>query len=152
QFADVPLVVLVDQGSASATEIVAGALRNLDRAVIVGRRTFGKGSVQVLHDRRVSDTELALKLTVAQYLTPGDVSIQSVGVSPDLETVPVYIGEEYLAYYGRKRFDLVREESLFSHLESTKVQAQAITAGPLYFLQQGSVADGSKPDNAEASA
>ena len=139
KFADVPLVVLVDQGSASATEIVAGALRNLDRAVIVGRRTFGKGSVQVLHDRRVSDTELALKLTVAQYLTPGDVSIQSVGVSPDLETVPVYIGEEYLAYYGRKRFDLVREESLSSHLESTQVGAQAITAGPLYFLQQGSV-------------
>ncbi len=143
QFADVPLVVLVDQGSASATEIVAGALRNLDRAVIVGRRTFGKGSVQVLHDRRVSDTELALKLTVAQYLTPGDVSIQSVGVSPDLETVPVYVGEEYLAYYGRKRFDLVREESLSSHLESAKTQAQAITAGPLFFLQQGSVADGS---------
>ncbi|PRQ04076.1 putative CtpA-like serine protease [Enhygromyxa salina] len=142
QVADVPLVVLVDQGSASATEIVAGALRNLDRAVIVGRRTFGKGSVQVLHDRRVADTELALKLTIAQYLTPGDVSIQSVGVSPDLETVPVFVGEEYLAYYGRKRFDLVREESLSSHLESNKATAQSITAGPLYFLQQGSVADG----------
>jgi carboxyl-terminal processing protease len=149
QFADVPLVVLVDQGSASATEIVAGALRNLDRAVIVGRRTFGKGSVQVLHDRRVGDTELALKLTIAQYLTPGDVSIQSVGVSPDLETVPVFVGEDYLAYYGRKRFDLVREESLSSHLESGKTQAQAITAGPLYFLQQGSVADGSDTNGTE---
>jgi carboxyl-terminal processing protease len=149
QFADVPLVVLVDQGSASATEIVAGALRNLDRAVIVGRRTFGKGSVQVLHDRRVADTELALKLTIAQYLTPGDVSIQSVGVSPDLETIPVFVGEDYLAYYGRKRFDLVREESLSSHLQSTKTQAQAITAGPLYFLQQGSVADGSNGNGTE---
>lgn len=149
QFADVPLVVLVDQGSASATEIVAGALRNLDRAVIVGRRTFGKGSVQVLHDRRVADTELALKLTVAQYLTPGDVSIQSVGVSPDLETIPVYVGQEYLAYYGRKRFDLVREESLSSHLQSSKTQAQAITAGPLYFLQQGSVGDGSNGNGLE---
>ena len=143
QFADVPVIVLVDQGSASATEIVAGALRNLDRAVIVGRRTFGKGSVQVLHDRRVADTELALKLTIAQYLTPGDVSIQSVGVSPDLETVPVLVTDDYLAYYGRKRFDLVREESLASHLESNKAQQQAITAGPLYFLQQGSVGDGS---------
>jgi carboxyl-terminal processing protease len=139
QFSDVPLVVLVDQGSASATEIVAGALRNLDRAVIVGRRTFGKGSVQILHDRRVADTELALKLTIAQYLTPGDVSIQSVGVSPDLETVPVFVGDEYLAYYGRKRFDLVREESLSSHLESSKTTPQPITAGPLYFLQQGSI-------------
>jgi len=144
RFADVPLVVLVDQGSASATEIVAGALRNLDRAVIVGRRTFGKGSVQVLHDRRVSDTELALKLTIAQYLTPGDISIQSVGVSPDLETIPVYVGEEYLAYYGRKRFDLVREESLSSHLENSKTQQQQIAAGPLYFLQRGSLADGSR--------
>jgi len=149
QFADVPLVVLVDQGSASATEIVAGALRNLDRAVIVGRRTFGKGSVQVLHDRRVADTELALKLTIAQYLTPGDISIQSVGVSPDLETIPVFVGEEYLAYYGRKRFDLVREESLSSHLQSSKTSAQAITAGPLYFLQQGSVSDGSNGNGIE---
>lgn len=143
KFADTPLVVLVDQGSASATEIVAGALRNLDRAVIVGRRTFGKGSVQVLHDRRVADTELALKLTIAQYLVPGDESIQSVGVSPDLETIPVYVGKDYLAYYGRKRFDLVREESLSSHLENGATQQQAITAGPLYFLQQGSVGDGS---------
>ncbi len=143
QFLDTPLVVLVDQGSASATEIVAGALRNLDRAVIVGRRTFGKGSVQVLHDRRVADTELALKLTIAQYLVPGDESIQSVGVSPDLETIPVYIGKDYLAYYGRKRFDLVREESLSSHLVNGATQQQAITAGPLYFLQQGSVGDGS---------
>lgn len=139
QYADVPLVVLVDQGSASATEIVAGALRNLDRAVIVGRRTFGKGSVQILHDRRVADTELALKLTIAQYLTPGDISIQSVGVSPDLETIPVYIGDEYVGYYGRERFDLVREESLSSHLESNRAQQQVVTAGPLYFLQQGSI-------------
>nr|WP_255216220.1 MXAN_5808 family serine peptidase [Pseudenhygromyxa sp. WMMC2535] len=149
QFADVPVVVLVDQGSASATEIVAGALRNLDRAVIVGRRTFGKGSVQVLHDRRVADTELALKLTIAQYLTPGDVSIQSVGVSPDLETMPVYVGREGVAYYGRKRFDLVREEALSAHLENGTAQQQQITAGPLYFLSQGSVGVGDEVDPSE---
>ncbi|MFV8751513.1 MXAN_5808 family serine peptidase [Nannocystaceae bacterium ST9] len=152
QFADTPLVVLVDQGSASATEIVAGALRNLDRAVIVGRRTFGKGSVQVLHDRKVADSELALKLTIAQYLVPGDESIQSVGVSPDLETIPVYVGKDYLAYYGRKRFDLVREESLSSHLENGATQQQQITAGPLYFLQQGSVGDGSALAEADEAA
>lgn len=140
-FPTTPLVVLVDQGSASATEIVAGALRNLDRAVIMGRRTFGKGSVQVLHDRRVEDKELALKLTIAQYLTPGDVSIQSVGVSPDIETLPVWIGKEHTYYFGRKRFDLVREESLAAHLMHGTAKQQQITAGPLYFLQQGSVGD-----------
>ena len=134
-FPNLPVVVLIDQGSASATEIVAGALRNLGRAVLIGRRTFGKGSVQVLHDRKVGDKELALKLTIAQYLTPGDVSIQSVGVSPDLETIPVLITKDYTAYHGRKRFDLVREESLASHLTSNKADpSQKIAAGPLYFL------------------
>lgn len=134
-FPDLPVVVLIDQGSASATEIVAGALRNLGRAVLLGRRTFGKGSVQVLHDRKVGDKELALKLTIAQYLTPGDISIQSVGVSPDVETIPVVVAKDFVAYQGRKRFDLVREESLASHLTSTKADpSQKIAAGPLYFV------------------
>lgn len=152
-FADLPLVVLVDQGSASATEIVAGALRNLGRAVLVGRRTFGKGSVQVLNDRKVGDKELALKLTIAQYLIPGDISIQSVGVSPDLETIPVYVGEEYIAYEGRKRFDLVREEALATHLTSKRADpSQKITAGPLYFLGYGSVGEGDDAAKAEKDA
>lgn len=145
-FQDLPLVVLVDQGSASASEIVAGALRNQGRAVLVGRRSFGKGSVQVLHERKVGDKELALKLTIAQYLTPGDVSIQSVGVSPDLETIPVWVGEDHVAYFGRERFDLLREESLTAHLESVTAKAQKIAYGPLFFLDRGSVA----PNAAEA--
>jgi carboxyl-terminal processing protease len=141
-FADLPLVVLIDQGSASASEIVAGALRNQGRAVLLGRRSFGKGSVQVLHERKAGDKELALKLTIAQYLTPGDVSIQSVGVSPDLETIPVWIGEDHVAYYGRERFDLLREESLTAHLESQTAKAQKISYGPLFFLDRGSVEPG----------
>lgn len=148
-FVDKPLVVLVDQASASASEIVAGALRNLGRAVLVGRRTFGKGSVQVLHERKVADTELALKLTIAQYLTPGDVSIQSVGVAPDFETVPVWVGDEYLAYYGRSRFDLLREESLAEHLVSKTAQAQKVAFGPLHFLEPGSVKGGGDKDTSE---
>lgn len=78
-----PLVVLVNASSASASEIVAGALKNLDRAVVVGEPTFGKGSVQLVFPRIAGGA--ALKLTIAQYLTPGDVSIQGVGVTPDIE-------------------------------------------------------------------
>jgi carboxyl-terminal processing protease len=70
-----PIAVLVDAGSASASEIVAGALRNNERAVIIGERTYGKGSVQNLHN--LAD-ESKLKLTISQYLTPGDRSIQAV--------------------------------------------------------------------------
>jgi carboxyl-terminal processing protease len=85
-----PLVVLVSGSSASASEIVTGALKNHERAVIVGETTFGKGSVQLVF------TELpdkaALKLTIAQYLTePGDVSIQGVGVTPDIELDPMTV-------------------------------------------------------------
>jgi carboxyl-terminal processing protease len=89
----VPLAVLVSQTSASASEIVAGALKNLDRGVVVGETTFGKGSVQMLFDipspvpfgKHSEDDRLGLKLTTAQYLTPGDISIQGVGVTPDIE-------------------------------------------------------------------
>ncbi|MDJ0762947.1 MAG: MXAN_5808 family serine peptidase [Myxococcota bacterium] len=83
---DYPIVVLVNRGSASASEIVAGALKNHGRAILVGERTFGKGSVQVLYDFQDGS---ALKLTTAQYLTPGDVSIQSVGVAPHIELLPM---------------------------------------------------------------
>ena len=77
-----PIVVLVDETSASASEIVAGALKNHNRALIVGQRTFGKGSVQVIYDNQ---DDSALKLTIAQYLTPGDESIQSVGITQTSE-------------------------------------------------------------------
>jgi carboxyl-terminal processing protease len=86
-----PVVILVNNSSASASEIVAGALKNNGRALVAGRQTFGKGSVQVLYD--FSDPahggdEAALKLTIAQYLTPGDISIQEVGITPDVLLQP----------------------------------------------------------------
>jgi carboxyl-terminal processing protease len=98
----VPLAVLVNQNSASASEIVAGAMKNLDRGVIIGEGTFGKGSVQVLFDiqspvafgDKSDDDKLGLKLTTAQYLTPGDNSIQGVGVVPDLETDPLFVQKD----------------------------------------------------------
>lgn len=85
---DYPIAVLVNGASASASEIVAGALKNLDRAVIVGQSTFGKGTVQLVFPRITPDGA-ALKLTIAQYLTPGDTSIQGVGVAPDIELDPM---------------------------------------------------------------
>ncbi|HEX3757741.1 MAG TPA: MXAN_5808 family serine peptidase [Kofleriaceae bacterium] len=85
------LAVLVSGGSASASEIVAGALKNLDRAAIIGTRTFGKGSVQELYD---NDDHSKLKLTIAQYLTPGDRSIQNLGIVPDILLQRLYVPEK----------------------------------------------------------
>ncbi len=95
-----PIAVLVNAGSASASEIVAGALKNLDRAVIIGRQTFGKGSVQVLYD---FPDDSALKLTIAKYLTPGDISIQEVGIVPDIELVPAAVTEERVVVYAPRK-------------------------------------------------
>ena len=81
-----PVVVIVNASSASASEIVAGAIRNLGRGVVIGERTFGKGSIQHLYPHRGDDSRL--KLTVGRYLTPGDKSIQAVGVTPDIRLIP----------------------------------------------------------------
>ncbi len=79
---DVPMVVLINAGSASASEIVAGALKDTKRAVLVGTRSFGKGSVQTI--RELSDGS-GLSLTTARYFTPAGTMIHGVGVSPDIE-------------------------------------------------------------------
>lgn len=93
---DSNIVVLVDAGSASASEIVAGALKNNERAIIIGERTFGKGSVQQIFD--LNDGS-ALKLTIAQYLTPGDISIQDVGVTPDIMLHPTVITDDAIVFH-----------------------------------------------------
>lgn len=85
-----PIAVLVNGQSASASEIVAGALKNQDRAILVGTQTFGKGSVQLVFPD-LTPEKAALKLTIAQYLTPGDVSIQGVGITPDIELDPMTV-------------------------------------------------------------
>lgn len=95
-----PVAVLVNAGSASASEIVAGALKNLNRAVIIGRQTFGKGSVQVLYD---FPDESALKLTIAKYLTPGDISIQEIGITPDIQLIPTRVTKDRVDVFAPRR-------------------------------------------------
>lgn len=113
---DYPLVVLVDQGSASASEILAGALKNHHRALLVGERTFGKGSVQVLFEFQgdTPNKTTALKLTTAQYLTPGDISIQSVGVVPHIKVLPMRADEEMVDLEVMGGY---RESDLDHHLQ-----------------------------------
>lgn len=82
---DAPLVVLVNGGSASASEIVSGALQDLKRGLVLGEKTFGKGSVQSII--QINKTE-ALRLTIARYYLPSGKTIQAVGLEPDIEVAP----------------------------------------------------------------
>jgi len=103
-----PLVVLVNDGSASASEIVSGSLQDHKRAIIVGEKTFGKGSVQVVMP--VGNSE-SLRLTIARYYLPSGRTIQAVGVTPDIE---VSYGEIKKAEEGIS----IKEKDLQKHLKS----------------------------------
>ncbi|XAP78644.1 S41 family peptidase [Citromicrobium bathyomarinum] len=105
---DVPLIVLIDAGSASASEIVAGALQDHRRALIMGERSFGKGSVQSLVPL---GPDAALKLTTARYYTPSGHSVQEGGIKPDIR-VPQLSDPDM----ERRRKYQLRESDLRGHL------------------------------------
>ncbi len=105
---DAPLLVLVNGGSASASEIVSGALQDHKRAVVLGTKTFGKGSVQVILP--ITETD-AIKLTVARYYLPSGRTIQAVGVTPDIEVLAGSVDTT------ENKFAL-KEADLKKHLES----------------------------------
>jgi len=103
----VPVVVLINGGSASASEIVSGALQDHKRAIVVGENTFGKGSVQVVLP--ITEDE-AIKLTIARYYLPSGRTIQAVGVKPDIEVFPGEVKTNKNEY-------AIKEADLKKHLE-----------------------------------
>lgn len=110
--ADQPIVVLINGGSASAAEIVAGALQDHERAVLIGTPSFGKGSVQTI---LALENKYALKLTTALYYTPNGRSIQATGIQP---TIQVSEGEALIETDTR-----IREADLPKHLENASEQS-----------------------------
>jgi|ACQI01.1.fsa_nt_gi carboxyl-terminal processing protease len=111
-----PIVVIINEGSASASEIVAGALQDQKRGLIVGRPSFGKGSVQTLMPLNNGG---AIKLTTARYYTPHGHSIQAKGIEPD-----IIINRVKVEKIESKGFDRVKERDLSGHLENHKNTAK----------------------------
>jgi carboxyl-terminal processing protease len=116
----VPVVILVNGGSASASEIVSGALQDHKRAIVVGENTFGKGSVQVVLP---ITNEEAIKLTIARYYLPSGRTIQALGVQPDIEVFPGTVKRDDNGFS-------IKEADLKKHLEEelTKTDVKEVKA------------------------
>ncbi len=121
----VPMVVLVDGGTASASEIVAGALQDHKRAIVLGGQTFGKGSVQTILPL---SNNSGLKLTTARYYTPSGRSIQAKGIEPD-----IYVDD------GRESPFSIREANLENHLDTGKKETSAARAVETLKKQQSRI-------------
>jgi carboxyl-terminal processing protease len=122
---DYPITVLVNGGSASASEILAGALQDQRRALIVGQKTFGKGSVQTVFPlgRDHGEGDHGLRLTTALYYTPAGRSIQEVGITPDIlvEPAPRVAASE--------RHDRMREADLEGHFTQSEASPESDAEG-----------------------
>ena len=111
----VPIVILVNEGTASASEIVAGALQDHGRAIVMGTNTFGKGSIQTILPL---NNEKAIKLTTARYFTPSGKSIQAEGIVPD-----IWVARSKVTPINSNPFRL-KEKNLPKHLEGASAKPE----------------------------
>jgi len=133
-YVDLPLVVLVNGGSASASEIVAGAMQDHGRAVILGTQTFGKGSVQTILPL---ENGAALRLTTAMYYTPNGRSIQVTGIAPD-----IILENLTPAQVAAREQREIREENLPGHFNNKKENKPAPGARDINTKEGGSNSEG----------
>jgi carboxyl-terminal processing protease len=146
---DFPIVVLINEDSASASEIVAGALQDHGRAVVIGQPSFGKGSVQTIFEL---PGERALKLTIARYYTPLGRSIQNVGIIPDVWMQPIFARGDNTNLFGAYRY---KNERFLKHHLSAKFDKKVksdIAVQKGYYLAKEISQDSQKHEDRELNA